>query len=872
MNAKEIRSKFLEFFKGKEHEIVPSAPLVVKNDPTLMFTNAGMNQFKDFFLGNKKPFSERVADTQKCLRVSGKHNDLEEVGIDTYHHTMFEMLGNWSFGNYFKEESIAWAWELLTEGYGLPKDRLYVTVFEGDASESLEPDHEAAAFWKRHVPEDRIIYANKKDNFWEMGDTGPCGPCSEIHIDLRSEAEVAQKPGKQFVNADHPQVVEIWNLVFIQFNRKADGSLEKLPATHVDTGMGFERLCMAIQRKTSNYDTDVFQPIIQFIAQEAGIPYGSSEKTDIATRVMADHIRAITFSIADGQLPSNNKAGYVIRRILRRAVRYAYTFLNLKSPFLFRLVPILAEQFGEVFPEVRQQTGFIQNVIEKEEASFLATLENGLRILHDVMAEAGHRTIDGQTVFELYDTFGFPLDLTDLIARENGFSIDHKGFEQAMQVQKDRSRKAAASEKGDWVVVHDEADETAFLGYEHLQCEARVLRYREITEKKKTVFQLVLDQTPFYAESGGQVGDQGTLAGASEAVRILDTQKENDLIVHLADRLPKDLTATFVATVDERRRRLTENNHSATHLLHAALRQVLGGHVAQKGSLVHADGLRFDFSHYQALTAEELAQVEQLANQKIRENIALQERRNVPIEEAKSLGAMALFGEKYGEFVRVITFDPQYSVELCGGTHVPATGKIGFLKIVGESSVAAGVRRIEAVTAEAAEALVNEQEALLASLRQLLKNPIDLKKAVADLVEGRQELERQVAAYQQQELEVLKVSLLGKVQARGGVNFVAERVQLPHADALRQLAFEVKKKVDNLFLVLAAEIDGKPQIGIMISDELVAAKGYHAGNMVRELAKEIKGGGGGQPFFATAGGKDASGLDSVLEKALALLG
>lgn len=874
MNAKEIRSKFLDFFKSKSHEIVPSAPMVVKDDPTLMFTNAGMNQFKDYFLGNKKAVTTRVADTQKCLRVSGKHNDLEEVGIDTYHHTMFEMLGNWSFGDYFKKESIAWAWELLTEVYNLPKERMYITVFEGDPSEDLQPDDEAAAFWQEHIDASRIIYANKKDNFWEMGDTGPCGPCSEIHIDLRSEEEIAQTPGKDLVNADHPQVVEIWNLVFIQFNRKADKSLEKLPATHVDTGMGFERLAMAIQNKQSNYDTDVFQPLIQFIAKEANVQYGQDEKTDIAIRVMADHIRAITFSIADGQLPSNNKAGYVIRRILRRAVRYGYTFLQFKEPFLYRLVQILSDQFGDVFPEVPAQQEFIENVVKKEESSFLSTLENGLGILNNWMAKAGNnKVIDGQAVFELYDTFGFPVDLTDLIARENGFSIDEEGFTKAMKVQKDRSRNAATSEKGDWIYVGNASsnDESQFIGYDYTEATSHILRFRSVKEKKKTRYQVVLDVTPFYAESGGQVGDKGWLTSSKDKIKVLDTQKENDLIVHWVDKLPEFAEEEFTATVDTHKRKLTASNHSATHLLHAALREVLGDHVAQKGSLVNEKYLRFDFSHFQAMTAEEIARVETIVNQRIRQDIALEERRNVPIAEAKEMGAMALFGEKYGDFVRVITFDPTYSVELCGGTHVSATGHIGFLKISAESSVAAGVRRIEAITSEVAEKMVNEQQALVESIKGLLKNPKDLNKAVQDLINQKQALEKELAGYQQEAVNNLRKELEAAIEPLDGVNFIAKKIAVPNADALKNLSFELKKQVGNLFAVLAADVNGKPQISIMIDENLVEGKGYHAGKMIRELAKEIKGGGGGQPFFASAGGKDLSGLDAVVNKAKELL-
>ncbi len=871
MNAKEIRRKFLDFFSDKGHSIVSSAPIVVKNDPTLMFTNAGMNQFKDYFLGNKRAEDTKVADTQKCLRVSGKHNDLEEVGIDTYHHTMFEMLGNWSFGDYFKKEAIAWAWELLTEIYKLPKDKLYVTVFEGDESEGLEPDNEAANFWKAHIEEDRIIYANKKDNFWEMGDQGPCGPCSEIHVDLRSDAEITKKSGKELVNNDHPQVVEIWNLVFIQFNRKADKSLEKLPSTHIDTGMGFERLAMAIQGKTSNYDTDVFQPMIQFIAKSTQKTYGENEKTDIALRVMADHIRAITFTIADGQLPSNNKAGYVIRRILRRAVRYGYTFLDLREPFLYKLIPILAEQFDEVFPEVQAQLEFIQNVVEKEEISFLSTLEKGLNILNGVMEQNSiEKVIDGKTAFELYDTFGFPLDLTDLIARENGFKLDTTGFDKSMKEQKDRSKKDAESEKGDWIEVN-EGDDTDFIGYDFTETTAKILRYREIQQKKKTLFQIVLDKTPFYAESGGQVGDTGLLVSDSEKIPVIDTQKENALIIHIVSKLPQDLSADFHAEVNTKRRDLIANNHSATHLLHAALREILGEHVAQKGSLVNEKGLRFDFSHFQGVTDAEIEQIEKLTNQKIRENIELRESRNVPISMAKDMGAMALFGEKYGDYVRVITFDPNYSVELCGGIHVPATGKIGLLKITGESSVAAGVRRIEAITAHEAEAFIDNQLDLLNQVKQLFKNPKDVVKTAEKLIQEKAELEKQIANYQNKEVEVVKNFLVDSIEERNGVNFINQKIFVPNADSLKNLAFSIKNKIDDLFMVLAADVDGKPQVAIMISENLVTEKGYHAGNFVRELAKEIKGGGGGQPFFATAGGKDLAGLSRVVEKAHGLV-
>ena len=732
MNSQSIRKTFLEFFESKSHKIVPSAPIVVQNDPTLMFTNAGMNQFKDFFLGNKVAGQKRVADTQKCLRVSGKHNDLEEVGIDTYHHTMFEMLGNWSFGDYFKEEAIDWAWELLTDRFGLPKDRFYATIFEGDSVVRLAQDAEAKSYWLKHLPEDRVLNGNKKDNFWEMGDTGPCGPCSELHIDLRPQSEVDKVAGHELVNQDHPQVVEVWNLVFIQYNRLANGTLENLPEKHVDTGMGFERLAMAIQRKQSNYDTDVFQPLIQYVAKKAGVSYGADEKIDIAVRVISDHIRAIAFTIADGQLPSNNKAGYVIRRILRRAVRYGYTFLDFKEPFLYELLDILVDQFDGVFPELVSQKEFIAKVIKEEELSFLRTLDNGLRKL-DGLISGDSTLIEGSTAFELYDTYGFPLDLTALIARENGMEIDEVGFQKEMEVQKNRSKNAGKQTMGDWTVV-GEGEETKFIGYTDVTANTKVLRYREITQKDKKQFQVVLETTPFYAESGGQVGDTGFLEFGDQKVQVVDTKKENDLIVHFLDKLPFDLSGDVNAVVDESRRRLTENNHSATHLLHAALRQVLGDHVQQKGSLVNNKLLRFDFSHFTKMADEEIAQVEQIVNQKIRENIILDEKQNVPIGEAQAMGAMALFGEKYGDFVRVITFDPAYSVELCGGTHVPRTGNIGQFKIVSEGSSAAGVRRIEAVTAIEAEKYFGHKLNLIAEVEEILKKPKDLKRAIEALV------------------------------------------------------------------------------------------------------------------------------------------
>ncbi|MBL6449037.1 alanine--tRNA ligase [Fulvivirga sp. 29W222] len=873
MDSKLVRRKFLEFFESKQHQIVDSAPLVNKDDPTLMFTNAGMNQFKDYFLGNKKAQYNRVADTQKCLRVSGKHNDLEEVGLDTYHHTMFEMLGNWSFGDYFKKEAIAWAWELLTEVYGLPKDRLYVTVFGGDEGDKLDIDQEAYDFWKEIIAEDRILYGSKKDNFWEMGDTGPCGPCSEIHIDLREPEEIERVSGKDLVNQDHPAVVEIWNLVFMEFNRQASGELKNLPAKHVDTGMGFERLCMAIQNKSSNYDTDVFTPLISLLSEKAGIKYGADSQNDIAIRVISDHVRAIAFAITDGQLPSNTGAGYVIRRILRRAVRYGFTFLDFKKPFIYELVPILVDQFDEVFPELKAQKDFVMKVIEQEESSFLRTLENGLKKIDSVksdMTSKGEKVIDGKLAFELYDTFGFPLDLTSLIARENGLSVDSEGFNAEMQKQKARSKADAAKETGDWNIVGDQ-ESVEFVGYEHLVADARLVKYRTIKQKGKEIYQVVLDRTPFYAESGGQVGDQGYLEGNGEKVSVLDTKKENDLIVHFTDKLPSNLEGTYKAVVSEKKRKLTMSNHSATHLLHAALRSVLGEHVEQKGSLVNDKVLRFDFSHFQKMTDEEIAKVEHIVNEKIRENIALNEKRNVPIEEAKKLGAMALFGEKYGDFVRVITFGEDYSVELCGGTHVSSTGNIGFFKIVSESSIAAGVRRIEAITSEAAEKYIEEQFALVSELKELLKNPKDIKAAVQSLVEQKVKLEKEIEKLHAGQTQGIKKELLGKVKPVNGANVIIEKVAVPAGDALKNLSFELKNEVEDLFMVLAADIEGKPQIAVVIGDNPLKEKGLNAGAIVRELAKEIKGGGGGQPFFATAGGKDINGLDKVLEKARTII-
>jgi len=866
MDSGSVRRIFLKFFESKQHLIVPSAPLVLKNDPTLLFTNSGMVQFKDNFLGNATPKSNRIADTQKCLRVSGKHNDLEEVGIDTYHHTMFEMLGNWSFGDYFKKEAIAWAWELLTEEYNLPKDRLYVTVFEGDAKEKLGFDEDAFGYWKKILPEDRILRGNKKDNFWEMGDTGPCGPCSEIHVDLRTDEEVAKLPGHKLVNTGHPQVVEIWNLVFMEFNRKADGSLEKLPAQHVDTGMGFERLCMAIQKKTSNYDTDVFTPLLHFISQEAGIPYKQAEQTDIAMRVMADHSRAVSFAIADGQLPSNTGAGYVIRRILRRAVRYGFTFLNFKEPFLHKLVSVLAEQLREAFPELHAQQDYVAKVIFEEESSFLRTLDKGLKRIDLIQGELKDNRISGLQAFELYDTYGFPFDLTSLIARERGIEVDEAGFREEMEKQKLRSKADAVKETGDWIQVGED-EKTEFIGYDHLASNVRIVKYRKIKQKSKELYQLVFDKTPFYAESGGQVGDTGYVEGYGQKISVIDTKKENELIIHLTDKLPASLEGTFEAVVDRAKRVATMSNHSATHLLHAALRQVLGRHVEQKGSLVNADILRFDFSHFAAMTADEIQQVEAIVNKKIRENIQLDEKRNVPIEKAKSFGAMALFGEKYGDFVRVITFDPDFSVELCGGTHVPATGQLGLFRILSESSVAAGVRRIEAITGEAAEKYVRTELSLLEEIKRTLKNPKDVMASLKSLADEKHALEKKLEALHAERANEIRAELAQKSSKDNGHTIIIEKISVPSADVLKNIAYGLRNQFDDLLLVLAADVDHKPQVAVMIGEKLMESKKFHAGNMVKELAREIDGGGGGQPFFATAGGKNLNGLNGVLEKA-----
>jgi alanyl-tRNA synthetase len=869
--SKEIRKAFLDFFEEKGHQIVKSAAMVVKGDPTLMFTNAGMNQFKDLFLGNEPVKWSRIADTQKCLRVSGKHNDLEEVGLDTYHHTMFEMLGNWSFGDYFKKEAIDWAWEFLVERMGISADRLYATVFEGSPDDNLGRDDESAGFWEKYLPKERVLNGNKKDNFWEMGDTGPCGPCSEIHVDLRPEEEVAKLPGRELVNKDHPQVIEIWNLVFIQFNRKASGSLEELPDKHVDTGMGFERLCMVLQGFTSNYDTDIFQNTIAEIGKLSGKRYGGNEKTDVAMRVIADHLRAVSFAIADGQLPSNNKAGYVIRRILRRAVRYGYTFLGFKEAFIYKLVEVLKQTMGEAFPELVSQQALIEKVIKEEEESFLRTLSTGIKLLDDIVEKAKQAKQDkvaGKDAFVLYDTYGFPLDLTELIARENGLGVDGKGFAVEMEAQKNRSRKAAAQETGDWVEIR-KIEQTGFLGYDKLEAEIRISRYRKVTQKKKAFYQLVFDQTPFYGESGGQVGDTGYIEFEGVKTPIFDTQKENNLIVHLTEKLPENPEETFNAVVNVQKRVQTANNHTATHLLHVALREVLGTHVEQKGSLVNADHLRFDFSHFRKMTDEEIEKVEAIVNQKIRENSPKEENRTVPIEKAKEMGAMMLFGEKYGDEVRVIKFGE--SVELCGGTHVAATGQIGLFKIVSESAIAAGVRRIEAITAEHAERFVNEQLKTLKIIQDTVKGSKDILESVMNLMKENSELSKQIEVFNRERVKILKASLKSKVLQERGVNIISDQVDVDNAGMIKDLAFRLKNEVENLFLVLGAEINGKPNLTVMISENLVQERGLNAGQIVREAGKEIKGGGGGQSFYATAGGKDASGIQAAIEKALSFL-
>ena len=873
MTSREIRQKFLDFFESKKHKIVPSAPLVNKDDPTLMFINAGMNQFKDYFLGNKTPDNPRIADTQKCLRVSGKQNDLEEVGIDSYHHTLFEMLGNWSIGDYFKKEAIEWAWELLTKEYKLDPDRLYVSVFEGDKDLNLPLDQEAIDLWSSFLPKERILKFDRKDNFWEMGDTGPCGPCSEIHVDLRSDEERKKNDGSTLVNMDHPQVIEIWNLVFIQFNRKADGSLENLPAAHIDTGMGFERLCMALQDKKSNYDTDIFTPFINKISELSGKKYtGNYEltaKSDIAMRVVADHLRAVSFAVADGQMMSSNGAGYVIRRILRRAVRYYYSFLDVKEPLLHQLVPMLADEFSDVFPELKAQQDYVAKVILGEESSFLRTLEGGLKRIENLTI--ANNKMDGLTAFELYDTYGFPIDLTRLIATEKGWSIDEAGFEKHLAVQRNNAKKDAQKEVGDWTVLHNQQGVT-FLGYDESKItDARVMKYRTVKDKKGDQFQLVLDRTPFYAEGGGQVGDTGLLFFGDEKIPVINTKKENDLVIHYVKKMPAKIDQVVTAEININKRNLTENNHSATHLLHAALRSVLGEHVGQKGSLVNEKYLRFDFSHFAKLTEEELAKIETMVNQKIRENISLEEARSIPIAEAKSAGAMMLFGEKYGDEVRMITFDADYSRELCGGCHVKATGQIGYFKITSEAAVAAGVRRIEAVTAEAAEKYINNELTELNKIRSLFKNPTRTAENVEALQEENKGLKKEVEKMVAAQAGGLKDDLKKQMDTIDGINFIAANLPIGDSKAIKTLAYQLEKELGNALIVFGATVNGKPQLTVTISETLTKEKDLHAGNMVRELAKEIKGGGGGQAFFATAGGSDVNGLEQAINKARDLI-
>lgn len=874
MTAQEIRDQFLAFFESKQHKIVASAPIVNKDDPTLMFTNAGMNQFKDFFLGNQTPEVRRIADTQKCLRVSGKHNDLEEVGLDGTHHTMFEMLGNWSIGDYFKEEAIGWSWELLTEVYKLPKDRIYATVFGGDKEDGLPADEEAKEIWKKYLPEDHILFFDRKDNFWEMGDTGPCGPCSEIHIDMRSDEERQKLSGADLVNMDDPMVVEIWNNVFIQFNRKADRSLESLPEKHVDTGMGFERLCMILQGKTATYDTDIFTPFIKHIEKVSGKTYSHSydpkNKVDIAMRVVSDHIRAVAFAIADGQLPSNTGAGYVIRRILRRAVRYYYSFLDLKSPFLHTLIPMLSDEFGKVFPELAAQKEQVAKVIEGEEIAFLNTLENGLGRFDSM--EVTNNEIKGEDAFELYDTFGFPIDLTRLIATEKGYTIDEAGFEKALAAQKARSRADAQKEVGDWQIVTED-EEVEFIGYDTLELtDAKVLKYRIVNVKKKDQYQLVLNRTPFYGESGGQVGDKGTLWIGDEKVRVFDTKKENELTVHIIDRLPTDMSAAVKGFVDAATRRATENNHTATHLMHAALHRILGEHALQKGQNVDHKRLRFDFSHFQPVTEEELLEIEEIVNQKIRENIELEEDRAVPIQDAKDFGATMLFGEKYGDVVRMITFDDSFSRELCGGTHVPATGNIGLFKIVSETGVAAGIRRIEAVTAETAAEYIKTQLDELDKIRGLFKNAPNTAKQVEALQEENKQLKKELEKMRNAQAGALKDQLKAKVETINAVQYLGAKIDLDDANAIKTLAFQLEKELDNAVIILGAEVKGKALLTIMISKEIAGQGKLHAGTMIRQLAKHIQGGGGGQPFYATAGGKKPAGLEAAIAEGKEVVG
>ena len=867
MNSNIIRKTFLDYFKSKNHHIVPSAPMVVKNDPTLMFINAGMNQFKDIFLGNSPIRNPRITDTQKCLRVSGKHNDLDEVGHDTYHHTMFEMLGNWSFGDYFKKEAIEWAWELLTEVYKIDKNSLYVTVFGGDEKDGLEKDSEAFMIWQTIVAEDRILFGNKKDNFWEMGDSGPCGPCSEIHIDIRDKNEKNKIDGATLVNTDHPLVIEIWNLVFIEFNRKSNGQLEQLPKKHVDTGLGFERLCMVLQGHKSNYDTDVFQPIIKEVANLAGKKYGENDKEDIAMRVIADHIRAVAFAISDGQLPSNNKAGYVIRRILRRAIRYGYTFLGFKEPFINELLPVLVSNMQDVFPEIKQQQELIKKVITEEETAFLRTLSLGIQKFEKyISSHKKNAEIEGNFAFELFDTYGFPIDLTQLMAREIGWKVDMQGFVKNLEVQKNRSRKAASQDTGDWIILKKEIESSEFIGYDTIKSEIEIIKYRKVKSKNLEFFELVFDKTPFYAESGGQVGDKGFIEKEGEKIYIENTKKENDLTIHIAKKILDNLKGEFIAVVNEKARILTSNNHSATHLLHAALREVLGSHIEQKGSLIDSNKLRFDFAHFSKLTREEIREVEKIVNRKIRENIPLIENRNIKIEDARQMGAVALFGEKYGEYVRTIAFDNDFSIELCGGTHVNHTGQIGIFKIISESAIAAGIRRIEAITADRAEDYFNTQDEIISQLKETLKNPMDIAKSVKGLNEERHELQKQIEHLNKEKALNIKSKLINSKEKINEIEFIAEFLDVDLA-VLKDISFNIIRDSENIVLVLGTNNKGKAFISVAISENLIKDQGLNAGNLVKEISKEIQGGGGGQAHYASAGGKNPQGINRAIEKA-----
>jgi alanyl-tRNA synthetase len=865
MNSHHLRSHFLDFFDKKKHKILPSAPIVINNDPSLMFTNAGMNQFKDIFLGNRPAEYPRVANSQKCLRVSGKHNDLEEVGHDTYHHTMFEMLGNWSFGDYFKEEAIQWAYEFLVKELHISSDRLYVTIFEGSKDENLETDHETRDCWKKFFPEDHILLGSKEDNFWEMGDTGPCGPCSEIHIDIRTAEERHAKDGALLVNSNHPLVIEIWNLVFIQFNRKADGSLVPLPARHVDTGMGFERLCMVVQNKKSNYDTDLFIPIISEISKITLTSYGSGQQSDIAMRVVADHLRTLAFSIADGQIPSNNKAGYVIRRILRRAIRYGFSFLGQTEPFIYKLMPVVVEVMGEAYPELTSQHKFISKVIREEESTFLRTLDTGIRLLDQLVSRSPSKQIDGKSAFELYDTYGFPPDLTGLILKEKGYTFDQQEFNREMEQQKTRSRQDAKVDAGDWILINKQKGEV-FTGYDLLEEEVEITRYREVKQKGKNYYQLVFNKTPFYAESGGQIGDTGILSNGGKAIRIINTLKENELNIHLTEELPSNTGGKFMALVDREKRKMTANNHTATHLLHDALREILGNHVEQRGSLVHYDYLRFDFSHFTKLSDDELSSIENLVNNRIRENLPREEKRKVPLDRAKSEGAISLFGEKYGSEVRTIRFGN--SIELCGGTHVELTGQIGLFKITSEAAIAAGIRRIEAVTGSKAENFVNEQINILRQIKSVLRAPADPVRTVEQLLKEKSALEKRIEQLNRESTGAIKSSLVNKTEKFGDINIIAGAIPLDSPGVLKDLAFQLKAEVPRLFLVLGTEVSGKAHLAVLISEELVSQKKLDANSIIRLVSADIQGGGGGQPFFATAGGRNPSGIASAIKKAV----